>query len=122
VSALIAQERSLFSHLHYASFDAKSQTPNQDLRHFPPRSLDNSAKGLSRDVHLLRGLFLMKPFEVSQPEGFELIHGENNLLQGRERQPNRLEHCASRLVTDSSAALGSGHSVVPCESIMSICS
>jgi hypothetical protein len=46
VLAFIAQKRSLFSHLDHAAFHAKSQTSNQDLRHFPPRSLDNSTEGL----------------------------------------------------------------------------
>jgi hypothetical protein len=55
----------------------------------------------------------MEPFKVSQPESLELIHEEHNLLQGGERHPNRLEHRASRLLTDSSAAFGSGHSDIP---------
>jgi hypothetical protein len=44
--ALVAHESSLFSHLHHASFDPKSQTSNQHLCHFLPCSLDNSAEGL----------------------------------------------------------------------------
>jgi hypothetical protein len=55
----------------------------------------------------------MKSFKVSQPESLKLIHGEDNLMQGGEGYSNRLEHCASRLLADSSAAFGSGHSIAP---------
>lgn len=62
------------------------------------------------DSHLLRGRFLIEPFQVCKPNSFELIDAKCFLLQLVERSPKRFEPETAESAADAALSLGSSHS------------
>jgi hypothetical protein len=60
------------------------------------RGVDDSAKRLTGDVHLLCGLFLIHSFKVCQADCLKLIKAEVNLLQDGQRNSARFVIVALR--------------------------
>jgi hypothetical protein len=68
-----------------------------------------SAEGRARNDHPLRGLFLVQPFQIGQPDRFELVEREDDLDQPEGRNPCRMEHGRDRSSGNPAATLRSGH-------------
>ena len=49
----------------------------------------DTAEGRARNAHPLRGLFLVQPFQIGQPDRFELVEREDDLDQTLDRNPLR---------------------------------
>jgi hypothetical protein len=67
-------------HFKLTSFNLECFALNQCLRHLFARGVDNPAKGLTGDLHLLRCLLLVQTLKVSKPDGLKFVNRQNNLL------------------------------------------
>jgi hypothetical protein len=47
----------------------------------------DTAEGRARNAHPLRGLFLVQPFQIGQPDRFELVEREDDPGQPAGRNP-----------------------------------
>jgi len=97
------------SHFHVTSFYYQRFRLHQSLSNLPAGRFDDPAEGLARDIHLLRGLILVKPLEVREAYGFKLIHGQRKLLKLGHRNALRLEASVAWEAPHSSAIRSSSH-------------
>jgi hypothetical protein len=63
--------------LHNSTLEAYSPSVDQGVGYFSPRLLDNPSEGGPRYVHLPGRFLLAETFQIGQPHGFKLVHGEH---------------------------------------------
>jgi hypothetical protein len=77
---LITLERLAIQHLHFTPFNPECKAFDQRLSRLAPGALDDSPERLTRYVHTRRGILLIEPFKIGQPNRLELIHRQDDLL------------------------------------------
>jgi len=107
--AIVALKFSHSGHLNLTSFDAQDLSLHQSLGHLAMGYFQNAAEGLPGDVHARGGLFLVKPQKVSQTEGLQFIHSQNDLLQRRRRDPGGFKQEVIRRASHPTATFGTRH-------------
>jgi hypothetical protein len=79
VPAFAANKRASFD-LDDSAFDDKVLWIHQEVRHLLMGRRNDVAEGLTRNVHPFGGLFLIEPFMVGEPDGFEFIECQGYLI------------------------------------------
>ena len=69
----------------------------------------DTAEGRARNAHPLRGLFLVQPFQIGQPDRLELVEREDDPVQFVDRNSRGMEHGRDRSPGNPAATLRSGH-------------
>jgi len=107
----------MISFLVGRGFDFECLSGQDGLRDLSPGLGDDPPEGGAGYPHLLRRLFVVKPFCIRQPQCLDFIQGQGDLLQSEQGDPARFEVEGVRLAGHTPAFLGSRH-----ETIISICS
>jgi hypothetical protein len=72
------------------------------IRHLFSGTGDDIAECLPGDFHFLRGTLMIQTFQISQPQGLELVHGQTDFIQSTHWYPGRFKIIGFRCATDSS--------------------
>ena len=92
-----------------ASFDCERLCVDQGIGDFFVCRFEDSAEGLSGDVHFFGGLLLIEALEVSEANCLKLIHGQGDMLQEGKRDASWFVEGGLRQVAYASAMSWSGH-------------
>jgi len=92
-----------------AAADAERQPAAQGAGDLVAGALDDPAEGRAGYVHPLRGLILVEPLEVGEPERLELVECQPYQLKSACPYPGGLEDRDVRSAGDAAAVLWSGH-------------
>jgi hypothetical protein len=74
VLAITALKLSLVNHFNLSTFNLERLGVCQGVGNLPVRRLHNTAEGLAGDAHVLGGVLLVKPHEISEADGLVLVH------------------------------------------------
>jgi hypothetical protein len=81
VLATTALKLSLVNHLNLSTFNLERLGVCQGVGNLPVRRFHNTAESLAGDAHVLGGVLLVEPLEVSEADGFVLVHRHRDDLQ-----------------------------------------
>jgi hypothetical protein len=96
-------------HADRSAFDLEGLSVGQRVGDLTVGGHQDAAEGRTRNAHPLGGLFLIEPFQVGQPDRFELIERENDLDQFARWNPCRMENGGDWRSGYPAATLWSGH-------------
>jgi len=103
---------------NWAPFDEQRLSVDQSVGNLLVCRFEDSAKRLTGNAHFLRRLGLIKPLEVGQADGLELIDGQYDLLQNRKGDPSGLVIVRLWQLRHASAMSWSRHISCFCKGLM----
>src|SRR3989304_3091618 len=96
-------------HADGSAFDLEGLAVGQSLGNLAVGGRQDTAEGRARNAPPLSSLFLVQPFQIGQPDRFELIKREDDLDQLAGRNSCRMGHGRERSPGYPAATSWSGH-------------